>query len=522
QYACNLGIQGNMKQHFKTRFPALNVSCRNEPVAKDTVYLDVPAINDVSMCAQFFVERDSLVCDIYGMKTDKEFVNTLEDNIRKRGAMDKLVSDRAQAEISAKVKSILRALVIDDWQSEPHHQHQNYAERQYQTVKACTNIILNPSGAPAKTWLLCLGYVCFLTNHLETESLGWKTPMQVFTGETSDVSPLLHFQFYEEVNYMRHSSDFPSDSTEETGYFVGFGESVGDTMTFKILSKDTNKIMYRSSVRSATKAPNLRISPEDGEMTKFIQSRSEDTSDSTAPFKPLPGFHPNDLIDRTFVELPDDEGTGTRFKIIKALADNKATLDKHPSRVKFLVESTDNHLSKLIAYNNILEYLEKDRCKDVKDLDEEMYTFNKILEHYGPLKPSDKSYKGSKYNLLIEWKNGELTEEPLTIIGADDPVSVAMYAKENDLLKVKGWKQFKRYIDLDANLCLSINKHMGNYGKIKIKFGYAVPTNHDQAVCLDNELGNKDWQNAAKTEIDSLWEYEVFNDLGKDNFPPSS
>ncbi|HSN65310.1 MAG TPA: hypothetical protein VLS94_01660, partial [Fusibacter sp.] len=232
QYARNLGIQGNMKQHFKTRFPALNVSRRNEPVATDTVYSDVPAVADGSMCAQFFVGKDSLVCDVYGMKTDKEFVNTLEDNIRKRGAMDKLISDRAQAEISSKVKTILRALVIDDWQSEPHHQHQNYAERRYQTVKARTNVIMNCSGAPAKTWLLCLGYVCFLMNHLATESLGWKTPMQVYTGETSDVSPLLHFQFYEEVNYMRHSSDFPSESTEEVGYFVGFGESVGDTMTF--------------------------------------------------------------------------------------------------------------------------------------------------------------------------------------------------------------------------------------------------------------------------------------------------
>jgi hypothetical protein len=29
-----------------------------------------------------------LVADAYGLKTDKDFVNTFEDNIRKRGAMD--------------------------------------------------------------------------------------------------------------------------------------------------------------------------------------------------------------------------------------------------------------------------------------------------------------------------------------------------------------------------------------------------------------------------------------------------
>ena len=39
---------------------------------------------------------ESEVCDAQGLKSPKQFVNLLEDNIRKRGAMDKLVSDRAQ------------------------------------------------------------------------------------------------------------------------------------------------------------------------------------------------------------------------------------------------------------------------------------------------------------------------------------------------------------------------------------------------------------------------------------------
>ena len=68
---------------------------------------------------QFFVGRISLVIDIFGMLTEKEFVNTFEDVIRKRGAMNKLLSNSAQVEISARVKDILRALIIDDWQSEP-------------------------------------------------------------------------------------------------------------------------------------------------------------------------------------------------------------------------------------------------------------------------------------------------------------------------------------------------------------------------------------------------------------------
>ena len=53
-----------------------------------------------------------MVTDVYPMKTDAEFVNTLEDNIRDRGAPTKLISDSAKSKISSKVKDILRTLVI--------------------------------------------------------------------------------------------------------------------------------------------------------------------------------------------------------------------------------------------------------------------------------------------------------------------------------------------------------------------------------------------------------------------------
>jgi hypothetical protein len=73
--------------------------------------------------------------DVYPIKSDKQFVNTLLDNITQRGAPTKLISDRAQVEISERVKQVLRPLHISTWQSKPHQQHQNPAERQYQNIK---------------------------------------------------------------------------------------------------------------------------------------------------------------------------------------------------------------------------------------------------------------------------------------------------------------------------------------------------------------------------------------------------
>ena len=110
-----------MKKHLKSRNPALNVPRRHEAVATDTVYSDTPAVDTGVKQAQLFVGKESLVSDIYPMRSGKQFVNTLEDNICRHSAMDKLISDSAKNEISHKVQDILRAYNISDWQSQPHH-----------------------------------------------------------------------------------------------------------------------------------------------------------------------------------------------------------------------------------------------------------------------------------------------------------------------------------------------------------------------------------------------------------------
>ena len=87
-----------LKKHYKSPFPAMNVHRRNKPIATDTVYADTvysdtPATGSGVTSAQLFVGTESLVTDVYGMKMDKQFVNTFEDVIKDRGAPTKLVSD---------------------------------------------------------------------------------------------------------------------------------------------------------------------------------------------------------------------------------------------------------------------------------------------------------------------------------------------------------------------------------------------------------------------------------------------
>jgi hypothetical protein len=52
-----------LKKHYKSPFPALNVHWRDEALATDTVYSDVPAVDSGVTIAPLFVGLTSTVCD---------------------------------------------------------------------------------------------------------------------------------------------------------------------------------------------------------------------------------------------------------------------------------------------------------------------------------------------------------------------------------------------------------------------------------------------------------------------------
>ena len=126
----------------------------------------------------------------------------------------------------------------------------------------------NRSRAPANCWLLCLIYVCYLLNHISCAALDGKICLFALTGITPDISIILLFTFYQPVFYVTYDKNFPSESEERAGYWVGFGEHCGDAMTHNFLEHETQKIIYRSAVRpKKSSTPNHRLAPHGGEVS---------------------------------------------------------------------------------------------------------------------------------------------------------------------------------------------------------------------------------------------------------------
>ena len=68
--------------------------------------------------AQIFIGNKTMVRDIYELKSEKQFVNALEDNIRHRESPTKLVSDSSKSQLSDNVNDLLRSFCINQWSSE--------------------------------------------------------------------------------------------------------------------------------------------------------------------------------------------------------------------------------------------------------------------------------------------------------------------------------------------------------------------------------------------------------------------
>ena len=92
---------------------------------------------------------------------------------------------------------------------------------------------------------------------------------------------------------------FLSETSKALGHFVGFGESLGDVLTYKILSDESKKILYRSYVRSAIPdgEKNNRLDPTGGEPKPIVEIVKSPRSTKGEPDRiSMITFKPNDLV----------------------------------------------------------------------------------------------------------------------------------------------------------------------------------------------------------------------------------
>jgi hypothetical protein len=248
--------------------------------------------------------------------------------------------------------------------------------------------------------------------------------------------------------------------------------------------------------------------PQSSRIVKSVQDDAEDIGDQV---KPMIYFDTGDLVGRTFLMEEDADGLRYRARIIEVLDDHDKNVADNPVLKKFKCLIGEDEFEEILSYNEVMQHIET-----VNDDGEIFWHYKRISGHEGPLNKNHSSWKGDKYNVKVEWENGEVSYEPLHTIAADDPVTCAIYAQDNGLLDTDGWKRFRSLAKRAKKMLRMVNQSKLRSYKTSKKYsnGFEIPRDYADAQRLDKLHGNDKWQHATKMEMDQLHEYDAFHDKG--------
>jgi hypothetical protein len=266
---------------------------------------------------------------------------------------------------------------------------------------------------------------------------------------------------------------------------------------------------------SDPKATIQRLDPLGGEtytpIIKSLHDSNETGIDSndgeTKEYQHMPVAGKSLLID------PQEDGQHCRISIVRAIEDRDGETADTPTRTELLCSSNDDASEKI----EILSHIESDESEGTSVL-----KFKRITAHESPLIRTSPDWKGSSYNVTMEWENGTSTSESLAVIAATDPIICAIYAQDKDLLEVDGWKRFKVISSRQGKLLRMVNqlKLHSYHTAPKYHHGDGVPKDYQHAVRLDEHAGNTKWQDSTKQKMFQLDDYDTFNDYGHSGRSP--
>ena len=255
---------------------------------------------------------------------------------------------------------------------------------------------------------------------------------------------------------------------------------------------------------------NQRQPPADGDTTLPIQQPVIHTVTDFIDDSPnLPQFSPEELIGMSFVHQHD--GHDYHAKVIRKVLDRDA---RDHQEIKFLLSLGDGELEELIAYNKLSDLIsEQDQA--LTDGHTDLFGFDRLTDHQGPLKHNDPRHKGSSWNVYVHWDDGSTTWEPLNEIAKFDPVTVAMYAHKHGFLNTPGWRFLQRTAKRQRFINVTINnaKWCSNPKQIRYKFGVKIPRSYAEALKFDHDHGNTLWHDAVALELKQILDYNSFCDL---------
>ena len=204
---CDFNEHLPMKQYNKI-FPYSGPHWHKDD-AIDTFLFSVKAHNSTT-AAKIIVGANTLLTDGYCIrsKSGLDISKVLQCRFHNHGIPINIWSDNTQEEFMGSVRKLLRAYVVGSKQYEAHKQNQNPDERRIQEIKCTTCTVLDSSGTPSFSWIICMAYSVSILSCMAHFSLSWCTTHEAEYGFTPDVAHLMEFELWEPILILDDKTQF--------------------------------------------------------------------------------------------------------------------------------------------------------------------------------------------------------------------------------------------------------------------------------------------------------------------------
>ena len=522
----------------------------NRPTLKGKWYTDYmfgrTKSLDGNVGAQVFANKEYF-CNAYPTSSKKFCGKALQTFCSEFGAPEKLTFDGAkeQTKSGTDFMKTVREYDILPHVIEPDRHNQNRVEGVIREIRKKWYRVMLKKKAPRRLWDYGLRWVCEIMQRTASwsGSLEGRTPLEMVTGETPDISEYLDFGFYDWCWYHENAGL----GELKLGRWLGVSHRIGSAMSYWILT-DKCEIMSRVSVSRVTnlEQETNEVKQRQEEFSKAIAPRlgneefttggntkpgdwyedlchdpdfqeefnkvwgNEDIKDADEKFTP-------EIYDDTYLNmeltLPYKENQSWA-KVTKRLRDanglpiGKANENPLLDTRIYEVEYSDGYKTSISA-NIIAENMfaqvdnEGNRFQILSEIVDHRTDGSDITQQDAFVttqtgtKRRRETTKG--WQILVEWKDGSTSWVQLKDLKESYPVQLAEYAVQAKISEEPAFAWWCPYVIRKRNRIIS--KVKSKYWQRTHKYGIRVPHSVKEAIEIDTINGNTLWQDAIRDEM---------------------
>lgn len=515
----------------------------NGKFSTDTLWTDTKSLNQ-NKSGQIYSHKNGFaVCYPIKQATGDSIGDSLLDFIHDFGVPEHLTSDGASSQEGKNTKFMkgVRFHRIKHKTSGPRRPNENPVESAIREIKRRWYRMMDKKCIPMRLWDYVLVWICE-TGNLTVSSSKYadgRTPIEMITGETPDISEYTDFGIYDWVTYRTNAGMGPVS----LGRWLGVSHKIGQLMSFWILTI-SGHVISCTTVQRLTNDEKLtdewkertcqfdkqikeRLNAKDTDLSDLVKAKpywnrltmNEDdeefiqeyrhpikTEETKRDIEPTPDSFDGYL--NMEIGMPRGDDGMLEHAIVKrraldnmgvpvGVANSNPLLDTREYDIEYHDGTIETVTANLIAENILSQVNEKGHRQLMLD---------EIIDHkyVGEQRKLGSKRKRNRHTIndwefCVSWKDGSTNWVAIKDLKESYPLQLAEYVTNNKLEKEEAFSWWLPYVLKKRKSIIA--KLKSKYWQRTHKYGIRVPKSVDEALQIDKEERNTFWADAIEEEM---------------------